>query len=75
MKLNTILEAAFNAKDNQLTDDFKLTDFEAWDSMAHMLFITKLEEEYGVELSGDQIAEIKTIGDIKKALAAKGKLD
>jgi acyl carrier protein len=75
MKLNSILESAFDAKDTQMTDDFKLTDFEAWDSMAHMLFITRLEEEYAIELSGDQIADMKTIGDIKKALAAKGKLD
>jgi len=75
MKLTSILKAAFNAKDSQLTDDFKLTDFEDWDSMQHMLFITKLEEEYAVDLKGDEIAGIRTVGDIKKVLTAKGKMD
>lgn len=75
MKLVSILKAAFNANDSQIKDDFKLSDFAEWDSMQHMLFITKLEAEYNVDLNGDEIASIKTIGDIKKTLSAKGKLD
>jgi acyl carrier protein len=75
MKLTSILKTAFNAKDSQLTDDSKLMDFEDWDSMQHMLFITKLEEEYAVDLNGDEIANIRTVGDIKKVLTAKGKMD
>ena len=75
MKLYSILQSVFDAKETELSDDFKLTDFEAWDSMTHMLFITQLEEEYKVELTGDQIADIKTVGDIKKLLAANGKND
>ena len=75
MKLTAILKTAFNANDDQIHDDFKLTDFEDWDSMQHMLFITKLEEDYGVDLTGYEIANIRTIGEIKKLLSSKGKLD
>jgi len=75
MKLTSILKVAFNANDSQMQDDFKLTDFEDWDSMQHMLFITKLEEDYSVDLTGDEIANIRTIGEIKKLLSSKGKLD
>ena len=48
-------------------------NFSEWDSMTHMFFITKLEEEYGIELTGDEIADMDTIGDIKKVLISKGK--
>jgi acyl carrier protein len=75
MKINTLLIEVFDAKDSQIRDDFKLIDFESWDSMAHMLFITKMEKAYGIELTGEEIAGIKTIGDIKKVLLSKGKFD
>jgi acyl carrier protein len=75
MKLNQVLKEAFNAKENQLSDDIKLTSYEEWDSMSHMLFITKIEETYGIELSGDEIANMQTVGDIKKVLSSKGKQD
>ena len=75
MKLNGILKEVFSAKDNEIADETKLADFSQWDSMAHMFFITKLEEEYGIELSGDEIADLYTVGDVKKVLDSRGKLD
>lgn len=75
MKLNEVLKEAFDAKENQLTDDIKLTSYEDWDSMSHMVFITKLEESYGIELTGDEIAAMQTVGDIRKVLLSKGKPD
>jgi acyl carrier protein len=48
---------------------------EDWDSMNHMIFITNLEQEYRVELSGEEIISLVTIGDVKKILAAKGKAE
>jgi acyl carrier protein len=75
MKLNGILKEVFSAKETEIKDESKLSDFSAWDSMAHMFFITKLEEEYGIELSGDEIADMFTVADVKKALDSRGKLD
>ena len=73
MKLNTILKESFNAKDSEIVDDTRLMAFSDWDSMAHMFFITKLEEDYAIELTGDEIAEMQTVGDIKKIILSKGK--
>ena len=44
-----------------------------WDSMTHMFFITKLEETYTIELTGDEIVDMQTVGDIKKIIISKGK--
>ena len=73
MKISTILKESFNANESLLTDDTRLMSLEEWDSMAHMFFITKLEETYGIELTGDEIANMQTVGDIKKTVASKGK--
>ena len=46
--------------------------FPHFDSMNHMMFITELEGEFSIELTGDEIAEMVTIGQIKKVLISKG---
>jgi acyl carrier protein len=73
MKLNKILKDTFNENESSLTDEARLMNFAEWDSMAHMLFITKLEEAYEMELTGDEIADMQTVADIKKIILSKGK--
>jgi len=66
MTLQDVLKEAFNMKDSEYTDMQSLMQLEDWDSMSHMVFITQLEEVFGVELSGDEIISLETIGDVKK---------
>ena len=74
MKLLDILKDSFNADDSQLSDDVRLADYGDWDSMTLMFFITKLEEAYDINLTGDEIADnMETIGSIKKLITLKGK--
>jgi acyl carrier protein len=73
MKLYDVLRDSFSAGESEMNDDVKLTSYGEWDSMTHMFFITKLEEAYNIELSGDEIADMQTIADIKNIIAAKGK--
>ena len=75
MKLSGLLKEVFNVSESDLKDDVRLMSFAEWDSMAHMLFITRLEEVYEVNLDGDEIASMETVGDIKKVLKTKGKTD
>ena len=73
MKLNDVLKESFNVDDSEMDDDIKLSNYGEWDSMTHMFFITKLEEIYNIELTGDEIADMLTVGDIKKIIVSKGK--
>ncbi len=73
MQLNKVVKESFNENISEWSDDTRLMGFGEWDSMTHMFFITKLEEAYGIELTGDEIAEMQTIGDIKKIILSKGK--
>ena len=73
MKLDSILKESFNASASEIKDEVRLMSFGEWDSLSHMFFITKLEETYGIELSGDEIADMQTVGDIRKVIESKGK--
>ncbi|HSZ87281.1 MAG TPA: acyl carrier protein [Puia sp.] len=73
MKLNKVLKDSFNVTESQFNDETRLINFAEWDSMTHMFFITKLEEEYSIEVSGEEIATMQTVGDIKKIIVSKGK--
>ena len=73
MKLDSILKESFNASASEIKDEVRLMSFGEWDSLSHMFFITKLEETYGIELTGDEIADMQTVGDIRKVIESKGK--
>jgi acyl carrier protein len=73
MKLNNILKETFNATESELKDETRLMSLGEWDSLSHMFFITKLEETYGIELTGDEIADMQTVGEIKAVIVSKGK--
>ena len=68
-----MLKDSFNIDESEMKDDAKLVNYGEWDSMSHMFFITKLEEEYNIELTGDEIANMQTVGDVKNVIISKGK--
>ena len=72
-KLAEILKESFNENLTDLKDEALLANFGEWDSMGHMFFITKLEEAYTIELTGDEIANMQSVGDIKKVITGRGK--
>ena len=57
--------------DSEYTDDQSLMQLKDFDSMNHMFFVTKLEEEFGIELTGDEIVIMEKIGDVKNVLLSK----
>ena len=73
MNLAEIIKESFSLKENEQKDDVVLNSLEEWDSMSHMLFITRVEENYEIEFTGNDILSMQTIGDIKKVLVENGK--
>lgn len=73
MTLAEIIKESFSLKEADQNDDVVLTTLDEWESMAHMLFITRVEEVFDIEFTGDDIFAMQSIGDIKKMLIAKGK--
>ena len=72
MILNQILTDIFGMTADQNSDETSILSLPNFDSMNHMIFITQLEEQFNIELTGDEITDMFTIGDIKKVLIQKG---
>lgn len=72
MILNQILTDIFGMTAEQNSDETSILSMPNFDSMNHMIFITQLEEQLNIELTGDEITDMLTIGDIKKVLIQKG---
>jgi len=68
-RISTVLEEIFNAKEADYSDDSEFMGFKEWDSMTHMFLITKVEEVFSIQLDGEEIAKMRTVGDLKNILA------
>jgi acyl carrier protein len=72
MSLECIVAKVFAIPEETINDCLALRDIPSWDSMSHMMLIAKLEEDFSVELSGDEIADFRSVGDVREALKRRG---
>ena len=62
-KLFCILKESIGTSET-VNQETKLKDFSNWDSMNHMILITRIETEFDIQFTGDEIADLKTVGCI-----------
>lgn len=55
-----------------ITEDLAMKDVVAWDSLKHMELIVSLEQNFGIELSFDDIVAMQSVGEIKRVLRERG---
>lgn len=59
-----VLEDMLELENGTLTVETKLSTVDEFDSMAKLSLIVISNEEFGKKLTGEQLREFKTIGDI-----------
>lgn len=64
-KLNHILLKTFEITEDEVIQNYGMEDVSNWDSLTHMSLIVAIEEDFGIELSGDDIAEMVTFNAIR----------
>lgn len=72
MSLDRTLSEVFVLPESSIVDSLALKDIPTWDSLTHMMLIIRLEENYQIQLTGDEIADIQSVGDVRAALRAHG---
>ncbi|MGQ4912592.1 MAG: acyl carrier protein [Candidatus Thorarchaeota archaeon] len=70
-RLLDILSAVLNIDKDQITDDLRRKDFEAWDSMAHLMIISEIENTFEMFFEDEEVVDIWTVGDLKRILSEK----
>lgn len=71
-KLKEVLARIFNVSIDTITADASPDTIESWDSLRHMNLVLALEEEFGVELTDDQVVEILSYELIRIVLQEHG---
>ena len=56
---------------NELTDDLKRGDYEPWDSMAHLVLVSEIENKFDIVFEDDEVVDIWTVADIRSLLSKK----
>lgn len=57
-------EEVLEAEAGSIKENQALADLDGWDSLAKMSFIAMIDDEFGVTLLPDKIAEAKTVQDL-----------
>ncbi|MFW9963589.1 MAG: acyl carrier protein [Candidatus Sifarchaeia archaeon] len=70
-KLLEILSKVLLLEKKSITDDLRRKDFEAWDSMAHLIIVSEIENEFEIFFEDEEVIDLWTVGDIKKVLSTK----
>ena len=68
MNLERVVAEVFAVDEGRINDELELRGIASWDSMSHMMLIARLEEAFSVEFTGDEIADFRSVKDIRKAL-------
>lgn len=70
-KITKIFREVFSDNNIVINDEMTANDVENWDSLTHMLMITKVEEEFGVKFKLKELNKLKQVGDIVSLLVEK----
>lgn len=72
MRLHDVLARVLDEPADQLTDDSSPDTVLNWTSMRHVTLLVEIENVYDIRFSNAEMATMRSLGDIKAALAKKG---
>lgn len=70
-KVHELLAQTLQVPESGIADELTMNDVPAWDSLKHMELIVAIESAFGVELSFEEIVQMRSVGEIKAVLREK----
>ncbi|MDR4481216.1 MAG: acyl carrier protein [Nitrospira sp.] len=71
-RLEEVFRQVFDNETLTLTDEMTAPDIEGWDSVAHINLMFGIEQAFGIRFKGNELADMKNIGELKHFLVDKG---
>lgn len=70
--MEKLISEVFGIAVDAVSDELDFDSIGSWDSLTHMQLITALEDSYKIQFSGDEIADMRSVGAARAALRAHG---
>jgi len=74
-RIKNIVSSVFEIPTEEINDESSSDTIESWDSLRHMNMVVALEEEFNVQFTDDNIAELINMKLIKTVLLEKLPVD
>ena len=71
-ELERVFRDVFGDESIVLTDETTAKDIAGWDSLGHINLMFSIEERFGVQFEGNQLAEFANVGELERFLEANG---
>lgn len=69
-KVAAVIRKTVNRPNIAINADTSSNDVEGWDSLHHIMIIAEIENEYSIKFNFLEVLEMRTVGDICKAVEA-----
>lgn len=71
-RLKNVIEAVFDEDFAAIESAATFSEIENWDSLNYIRLVVAIQAEFGVELTPEEIQQIKSITAIQEILKARG---
>jgi acyl carrier protein len=70
-QLREVVARSFGIPVDSVTDGLSRDNLETWTSLNHLLLVTDVEEQMGIQLTSDEVLQIRTYKDLREIVSAK----
>ncbi len=70
-RLQEVFRTVFDDDSLVLTPETTAADVPGWDSFAHINLMFSIEQAFGVQFAGNQLASFKNVGELEQFLVSK----
>lgn len=70
-KLQDIIRDTVDDEDVVITNETVASDVDGWDSLAHVMIVGEIRNEFGVKFTSTEVAKIANVGEMVDAIAVK----
>jgi acyl carrier protein len=70
-QLREVVARSFGIPVDSVTDELSRDKLEAWTSLNHLLLVTEIEEEMGIQFTTDEVLRIRSYKDLREIVSTK----
>ncbi len=70
-KVSNVLTSILEHSNFEMSDELTAKDVDGWDSLSHMMIITKIEEEFDIRFKLRELNKLKNMGALVSLIQSK----